>query len=336
MDRGTTPRPAQSERIGVVDTLKRATTATVRAIAGRDDVVVTYAAGNAAVKGVQARLPLPSHDVDSTELVRLRGNADAVALKLRFHDEQIHRRRRPNASDARAVYDAAEQARVQALGARRLSGIAANLAGILEQQCLHEGYQLATSADEVPLAQALALLAHERFTGTPLPAIAHHTADLWRQRIESAAGPHLAALGNCLTDQNAYAREVRKILAALDLETLDPASETEESQPEAGNPPSGYDGQKDSSPGSEGSQQHGGSSESTVDVMTGAGAGEPGEASPADPDSSMMPGPGADQPGGPARHAASDRDGSAPYRPYSTQFDQVLEATDLCEPDELV
>ena len=46
----------------------------------------------------------------------MRGHADAVALKLACHDPAVHRRLVPGGQQARAVFDAVEQARVEAIG----------------------------------------------------------------------------------------------------------------------------------------------------------------------------------------------------------------------------
>ena len=45
---------------------------------------------------------------------------------------------RRDGQDARAVFDAVEQARVEALGARRMSGVGRNLAAMLEDR-YHRG-----------------------------------------------------------------------------------------------------------------------------------------------------------------------------------------------------
>ena len=54
----------------------------------------------------------------------MRGHADALALRLACHDNDIHRRLAPEAQAARAVFESVEQARVEAIGARRMAGVA--------------------------------------------------------------------------------------------------------------------------------------------------------------------------------------------------------------------
>src|SRR6266478_135682 len=104
-----------SEAESPAEVFKRSTAATVRAIAERGDVQITYGADPASASGTRVKLPTPGREIS---------HADAVALRLRYHDEAVHHRRMPAGETARAVYDAVEQARVEALGARRMVGVA--------------------------------------------------------------------------------------------------------------------------------------------------------------------------------------------------------------------
>jgi len=78
-----------------VESFKRATAATVRAIAERDDVTVSYGAEPPGAAGARLRLPLPARDLSDTEAGLVRGAADALALRLRYHDDTLHNRRAP-------------------------------------------------------------------------------------------------------------------------------------------------------------------------------------------------------------------------------------------------
>ncbi|MEO5373599.1 MAG: cobaltochelatase subunit CobT [Alphaproteobacteria bacterium] len=338
MNRGSNHGPPAAVDGGPVETVKRVTTAAVRAVAGRSDVVVSYAPGSGGAHGAQARLPLPPRVMDETELARLRGTADSVALRLKHHDEQVHRRRRPIGREAQAVYDAVEQARVEALGARRFAGVARNLAGLIEQRCVNEGYQLATTPRDVPLEEALACLVHERFTGHTLPPAAHKVAELWRSHLETRAGAHLTALGERLGDQNAYAQTVRELIAALSLEDVDPTQNEEEDQEQEAE---GQPDDEDEGGQSEKAGERGGSSagEGAMDRASGGAEGDGTEDGSTDSTGMMMTGRGTEEPGGPTpRHFPRpdlvERD-PVRYRPYSTRFDQILDASELCDPDEL-
>src|SRR5260370_38599001 len=123
---------SESESPGEV--YKRSTAATERAIAERGDVQVTYGTEPASAAGARVKLPTPGREISHEEAAQYRGAADAVALRLRYHDEVVHRRRMPVGETARAVFDPVEQARVEALGANRTVGDASNLTGVLGER----------------------------------------------------------------------------------------------------------------------------------------------------------------------------------------------------------
>src|SRR2546430_15275404 len=72
---------------------KRATAATLRAIAERDDVTVGFGPEPAGAGRARVRLPNPPRDLPAEEAAQLRGAADSVALRLRYHDDGGHNKR---------------------------------------------------------------------------------------------------------------------------------------------------------------------------------------------------------------------------------------------------
>ena len=121
--------------------LKRSVAGCMRAVARQPDLEVTFASDRPALMGDKARLPEPPRRLDRQDVAILRGHADSMALRLACHDAAVHRRLAPEGQAARAVFDAVEQARVEAIGARRMSGVAANLAAMLEDR-YHRGGKL--------------------------------------------------------------------------------------------------------------------------------------------------------------------------------------------------
>ncbi len=318
--------------------VKRTTTAALRALAGRDDVLVNYAVGAPALRGNQVRLPVPPRKMAAEDLARLRGAADSVALRLRYHDEAIHNRRMPHGQDAKDIYNAVAQARVEALGARIMRGVAANLATALEARYRSEGYAAIAQKEQVPLSEAVRLIARERFTGQPVPPSATHAVDLWRAFVEEKAGRSFPDLTEALADQEQFARALRDLIAALDIERFDddPSEEGEsEEQEDAQGAKSGPQERSQSTDGGTSSSDGTGDAATGEAESVGAQEGEEGEGEPM-----LMPGHGSEEPGGPARHRAGDQalrndPLERSYAAYATIYDQVVDAADLCDPDEL-
>src|ERR1700690_2529590 len=101
---------------------KRAVTSCLRAIAKAPDLEVTFAAERPGLAPGKARLPGPAPKMTRRDAAIVRGHADSIALKLACHDPKVHRRLMPGNPQARGVFEAVEQARVEGLGSRRGGG----------------------------------------------------------------------------------------------------------------------------------------------------------------------------------------------------------------------
>ncbi|HZS82557.1 MAG TPA: cobaltochelatase subunit CobT [Stellaceae bacterium] len=311
---------------------KRSTSATVRAIAERGDLTVSFGAEPPSAAGTRVKLPAPAREISVEEAAQLRGAADALALRLRYHDDAIHQRRMPGGEMARAVYDAVEQARVEALGARRMVGVAANLSAMLDERYRRQGYERITERSDVTLAEAVRLLAREQLTGERPPRAAQRVVESWRPYLEGRIGKDFAELERCIRDQEAYARVARKLIQDLDLGDADSAEDSEEAE-----------GEGDEAENSEGQTEGGESAAAGAEASLEGGTPEEGEGEEAEGEESegeMMPGTGDEDPSKPGRPGMLPRNAQAGsenelYKAFTTACDEVVEAEELCDPDEL-
>ncbi len=209
-----------------LDPFKRAVTLATRSIAHDGGVEVVFTSEPPGLSGKTARVPEPSRIPTRTEIAVIRGHADAAALSVACHDPKLHAALAPSGGEARAVFEAIEQARVEAIGARRLQGVAANLHARIEQRYEKSRFGEATDPSEAPLEDALALLVRERLTGEAPPAKARGLVNLWRPHIEQKGRRVLDRMSELVFDQQAFGRLARDLLAALNLaEQLDTAGE---------------------------------------------------------------------------------------------------------------
>ncbi|MCE2510756.1 MAG: cobaltochelatase subunit CobT [Alphaproteobacteria bacterium] len=324
-----------NDEFNPVETFRRAVGAAMRAISEKDEVTVQFSSGPSAMEGNTARLPLPSRDLRPWEIAKVRGQSDALALKLRYHNEKTHHRMAPPLGEPRAVFDALEQARIEALGANRMRGVARNLTAALEDYCLSRGFPGIERREQAPLADAVRCLAREHFTGEATPEAAQKMLNFWRSTIESKAGAELMALAKCLDDQAAFAKRARHILADLGL-IDEPGPEEdepyeEESEENLAGEESPADSEGESTTGedfqqfSDPDQGEDGNPEAAMDTLD------------EESDSDMHFGDAGDVPGEPGRPKLpkdSPQPDAPPYRPYTTAFDETVPADHLCEPDE--
>ncbi|MDE8345641.1 MAG: cobaltochelatase subunit CobT, partial [Acidocella sp.] len=319
---------------GKAEDFKRATAGALRAIAQVSDVQVAYQPGPSGVAGKRARLPSPSRALGGPEMAKLRGEADAIALRLRHHDDAIHTARAPASREAREAYDALEQARVEIVGATHMSGVSANLRGKLNEVCETDGLDRMTSRDQLLLVTALALLARDRMNPDSVPESARSILNLWRDTLGDDAEAALNELASARGDQGGYTRAARKLLAALDLAEAETDS-AEDSEGDDGDEAGDDSAQQDSADEGDGDTS---SEESAMlaaqpDMAEGEAADQDTEE---DSESDDVSAEADDAPAGPQqRRAPAGGDQTTSYRAFSRANDEEVDADALCDPEEL-
>src|ERR1043166_9348312 len=207
----------RSTREAPTEPFKRAVTSCLKAIARTPELDVTFAAERRGVAPGKARRPDPARKMSKRDAAIIRGHADSIALKLACHDPKVHRKLMPGNPQARGVFEAVEQARVEAIGARRMSGVAKNLTAMLDDHFHRGKFDEITDRADAPLSAALALLVRERLPGMAPPTAAKKMVDLWRPVLEDKIGARLDQLSRVTEDQAKFGDLVHDLLSALDL-----------------------------------------------------------------------------------------------------------------------
>ena len=140
----------------------------------------------AAAHHADATIPLAG----AATLGALRAFADRAAIRTRSHDSTAHRASRPDDADAAALYDALEQARLDAIGVQWLTGVAKNLMA-------HPG-----ADDDGPR-----WLAFEAFSARRAPAGKAALADAVRAALPAPVVSALAEMAAHLHDPARFAPE---------------------------------------------------------------------------------------------------------------------------------
>jgi cobaltochelatase CobT len=320
-----------------LDLFRHVLTGASRAIAREPELELGFTADAPASAGKSVKVPMPGRNLRDHEVAEARGYADAAALKLRHHDAAVHARHAPPDDIARSVFDAAEQARVEALGARAMEGVRANLDRVTEMRMRTDPITRARNAEEVPLSTAVALMVRERLTGTPPPEAARDGLALVSGWIEDKAGADLDALGLALDDQAAFAALATTVLRDLELVDSDMPPELD---PDAGDEDAGEDQDEGGESDDNSDEDAGGEGEADIKVEQG----ESGE-DESDGDFSEEEMPEGEEAMGeegqegmlPVRpnRPISDLPPQFDYRIYTTRFDEEVEAAELCDEEEL-
>jgi cobaltochelatase CobT len=320
-----------------IEPFKRALANAARSLAETADLEIVYSGEGPQLQGKRAVLPHPPRDLSAADAARLRGLADQMALRIAHHDPAKHAQVRPASAHGAPVYDAIEQARVEALGANAMGGVRENLKALLDQQYAKRTFNPVDAQANPPMAEVLSLMVRERLTGEAPPDGARPMVEMFRGDIEARAGADLDKLAEVIEDQKAFARISRTILR--DLSMADDLSDAPD-QPDQDE--EGDDGESESSDdGDEGEGEGQSPQQSAMDDS------EATHRESEDADSQMMEAeqdPDADdteeppdmgEGDQPARPELKGEGKPATYKVFTTAHDEVIAAEELCEPEEL-
>ncbi len=299
---------------------KRATAIAIKAIGRKAALEVGFTESETQEDDSRLSLPEPPPKMAPSDYDFARGSADAAALRLRYHNSRTHTLKSPSSDETRAAFDALEEARCEALGARKLKGVAHNLSAMMDEKVRRNSLQ------KPSLSQALHFLAWEKFTGAGLPPDAAQAVSSWRPLVEERGQDYWPKLKAVLGNQKAYAAEALRFIAALehDVETEEPPSAArKKTKPE-------YESADGDEEREEERQKErrgfGDQSDDTPDDVE------------EDADSSGMDKIGDDGAFAAENRGGREEDVTAPvttYRAFTTEFDEIVEASKICHSDEL-
>lgn len=306
-----------------IEAFRTVTAAAIRALAHRPGLQLVFSREAAGLSGDLVRLPPPSGDASEDGLAVIRGEADAISLRLRFHDPALHHQWSPTGAMTRPIFDALEQARCEALGSSRMHGVARNLAAAIEERCRTGGSVERPAPGVLSMAEAVGLLARQAFTGRTLPDSAGRMVAPLRSWIESKARDGFLRLAGLAHDQGAFAVLARRLAEDL--------GRGEERLPEnaAGDDHAGSQRQE-SFRSSDGDAEVSGNATPGNDCA-GPVEGDAASGPPVDTRTGRQSQADARIP----RRARRPGHATPHYRVFTTEFDEVVEADSLCSAAEL-
>ncbi len=166
----------------------------------------------------------PKPEVD--DFTSFRGAADAMALRLRCADAELHQRLRPTDPMERMLFEMMEQFRVEALAPNDMPGMAHNLRHRFEAWSMSFYNSGLTETAKGMLLYTVAQITRSRVTAQQVVEATEDVIEATRMSIVKSLGHGLAGLRRQRFDQAAYAKHALSIaslvagmLAAYDVET---------------------------------------------------------------------------------------------------------------------
>ncbi|MGB4866612.1 MAG: cobaltochelatase subunit CobT [Hyphomicrobium sp.] len=329
--------PPNKRREAPSEPLKRVLAPAMRAIAGEAELNVSFGPGKPEITGHAAQLTEPPRAPSPKDIAVIRGWADSLALNVGCHDAKIHRRFVPPPGPGRIVFEAAERARVEALGAMRMPGMAKNLTAKTEDHYAHGRFKHVKDRAEAPLDDALGLLIRERLTGLPPPDSCKGLIDIWRPIIEMRGAQLLKRIEALSDNQEQFARKIRDLLKILhmadDLEREDPDRSDDESEENVGEG-GAEESEQPQDEGSDGQDQPQDDQKSDGDLSDTEEMTDAGEVDDNAMDDSAIEEDDAPSPWRPNTNVL-DHPEAFGYKVFTRAFDEEIAAEDLSSPEEL-
>ena len=319
------------------DPFKKALAEATKVMADDPELTVSFSVDPPGQTAEAVRLPQVSRRMSADEVLLARGTADAFAMQRKYRDADTFERYNPQGELARAIYDAMDTARCEAVGARAMPGTAGNIDAKIANDAERKGYAQVKDASQAPLPDAAGYLVRHLATGRPLPEGADKVMEVWRDYIEERASGTLENLDETLADQAAFARFTRQVIEDLgygdqlgddpdteDEDQDDEASEADEDQPDN----TGQQDQDDTEEADADAEQN--QDETLDDAQAQVSLDEAADSDMGD-ETELPEGEAPMEPPAPAPVSDADPD----YRVFRTEYDEEIRAEDLAEPAEL-
>ena len=194
---------------------KNALEKTTRALADDSELKLSVSGSSTELDGHTAKIPQISRKMTKDEVMLARGNADAVALKKRFHNSLLHDHYLPTGQLAKQLYQNLETARCEIIGAQVLPGTATNLDAKITEDIKQRSQVADIDSKDLTIAEAAGYMLRQIATGRPLPKPAEILTEKWREFIQTEAGDTLFEATLSLQDQKGFAKFSRQIIQDL-------------------------------------------------------------------------------------------------------------------------
>ena len=320
------------------DQFKKALAEATKSLANEPELNVSYTIDPPGISNETIRLPQVSRNLTKEEVLLARGTADAYALKIRFHDEQTHKRYMPQGQVAKDLYEAMETVRVEALGAKVMPGTASNIDAKIEAECIKLGYDSVSNPADAPISAAASFLLRKLATDRKLPKAAQNLVDLRADLFGHDTNSTMKDLKENLTNQTEFSKLTRQVIEDLgfgdqlgedpDQNENDQQEDAEQENQEENQDTEGNENQDDQE---DWEQDPDDSGEQDTDPSQAQVSADDIDESDTEEESEMPDGDQTLDP--PPTTQYSDADPN--YKVYNTNFDEEILAEELAEPAEL-
>ena len=317
---------------------QNATAATIKAIAANKlkNREIQFFGNTTRFNSKQITIAKDSNDFDETIVNKTRGESDEISLKLQYHDKTIHSKLKPSSDLAATIFNLAEDTRIEKIGSKKFFGVKKNLQKLIEKKFETNLIAPPGSDDTTSFVNAMHLYLRKKLSDAPIPQNSKKTMSLWEPWLEKRVGKFISELSENINDQELFGKNINNLLIALksELGDLDDNNnDSDDDSDEEGSDEENSDDQNNTSQGDSEEENEDGI-ETGVEENTEATSDE-NEFS--DDDIENNDGEGNEELISKQQNNQNQLDNkSNAYKIFTNKYDEIINATDLCDNDELL
>ncbi len=317
---------------------QNATAATIKAIAANKlkNREIQFFGNTTRFTSKQITIAKSSNDFDETVVNKTRGESDEVSLKLQYHDKTIHSKLRPTSELASTIFNLAEDTRIEKIGSKKFFGVKKNLQKLIEKKFETNLIAPPGSDDTTSFVNAMHLYLRKKLSEAPIPENSKKTMSLWEPWLEKRVGKFISNLSKNINNQELFGKNINNLLTALksELGELDDKNnDSDDDSDEEGSDEESSNDQNNTSQGDSEEENEDGI-ETGIEENTESSSDE-NEFS--DDDIENNEGEGNEELISKQQNNQNQLDNkSNAYKIFTNKYDEIINATDLCDNDELL
>ena len=317
---------------------QNATAATIKAITAEKlkNREIQFFGNTTRFNSKQITIAKDSNDFDEEIVNKTRGESDEISLKLQYHDKTIHSKLKPSSDLAAAIFNLAEDTRIEKIGSKKFFGVKKNLQKLIEKKFETNLIAPPGSDDTTSFVNAMHLYLRKKLSDAPIPQNSKKTMSLWEPWLEKRVGKYISELSENINDQELFGKNINNLLIALKSELGDLDDNNNDSDDDSDNEGSDEENSDDQNNTSQGDSEE----ENEDGIETGVeenteAASDDNEFS--DDDIENNDGEGNEELISKQQNNQNQLDNkSNSYKIFTNKYDEIINATDLCDNDELL
>jgi len=317
---------------------QNATAATIKAIAPKKlkNREIQFFGNDSRINSKQITIAKANSDFDESVVKKTRGESDKISLKLQYHDNQIHSKLKPTSDLASIIFNLAEDTRIESIGSKKFIGIKDNLQNLIEKKFESNLIAPPGSDDTTSFINAMHLYLRKKLSDSSNPEKSEKTMSVWEPWLEKRVGAFISKLSDNIENQEIFAKNMNYLLTAIksELGDLDDSNnDSDDDSDENSMDEENSDDENNTSQG-ESEEENEDGIETGIDENTESTAGE-NEVS--DEDLENNEGEGNEELISKQQNNKNQLDNKSDgYKIFTNKYDEVINAIDLCDGDELL